>query len=156
MLFSATRSRFDVSDPYDEFQQEVGEQRVEDMRYVLSEPQLRIVQQLIANDHAALSPTELHFRNPSMTEPEIWDILHEMEDREPAIVHALEADEPVPFDVPETYFAVTEYGVELLKKMGLYEQVGLLYDVYEAVDRPDLIDRIEGFEGKPSPEWAQE
>ncbi|AXR80695.1 hypothetical protein [Natrarchaeobaculum sulfurireducens] len=74
----------------------------------------------------------------------------------------LEADSsPVPSGIPRKYYAVTEYGIDLLKQVNLYEQIGILYDMYEAAElelpdsetRPVTIEDIEEYEHRPSPDW---
>jgi hypothetical protein len=69
--------------------------------------------------------------------------------------------EPVLHGIPRKYFAVTEYGIDFLKQVNLYEQVGVLHDIYEAADlelpnadeRPVTIEDIEEYEHRPSPDW---
>ncbi|RBI59990.1 hypothetical protein DMJ13_20090 [halophilic archaeon] len=59
------------------------------------------------------------------------------------------------------YFAVTEYSISLLKQADLYDQIGLLYDMYEAADlqlpdadnQPVTLDEIENYDHRPTPDW---
>lgn len=72
--------------------------------------------------------------------------------------HDAGTDDPVPNGIPRKYYAVTEYGINLLKQVGLYEQVGILYEAADlqlpdAGDRPVSIDDIEEYEHWPSPDW---
>ena len=56
--------------------------------------------------------------------------------------------------VPSTFYAVTEYAVELLKDVGMYDAITILYQVYErTMDRPEEVGVIREFEHRPSPEW---
>lgn len=68
---------------------------------------------------------------------------------------------PVPNGIPRKYYTVPEYGIELLRQVNLYEQIGILYDMYEAADlslpssetRPVDIEEIEDFDYRPRPDW---
>ncbi|QKY18893.1 helix-turn-helix transcriptional regulator [Halolamina sp. CBA1230] len=135
---------------------------IDDLRAILGETKIRLLQQILASPTGALSAVELAARN-SITESTIRDHLRELAEREEPIVTTLDAetDEPVPNGVPRKYYAVTEHGIDLLKRVGLYEQIGILYDMYEAADlrlpdaedRPVSIERIEAYEHRPSPDW---
>lgn len=136
--------------------------RIDDLRDILNETKIRLLQQILASDTGALSAVELAARN-RITESTIRDHLRDLDDRDEPIVTTLDAetDDPVPNGIPRKYYAVTEYGIDLLKQIGLYEQVGILYDMYEAADlrlpdasdRPVTIEDIEEYEHRPSPGW---
>lgn len=59
----------------------------------------------------------------------------------------------VPNTIPRTYYAVSEYGVELLQQVGMYDGVAILYQVYREMDRPENIRAIEEWEHRPVPDW---
>ncbi|MFC7202280.1 hypothetical protein ACFQJC_02040 [Haloferax namakaokahaiae] len=139
----------------------IDEDRIADLKLILSETKLRLMQQLLASPTGALSSPELGARN-EITESTIRDHLSDLRSREPQIVTTLEPSEsPVPNGIPRTYFAVTEYGIDLLKQVGLYEQIGLLYDLYSAADlelqdpesHPVTLEDIESYEHRPTPDW---
>ncbi|NGM70269.1 hypothetical protein G6M89_14830 [Natronolimnobius sp. AArcel1] len=139
----------------------VDPDRLADLRAILTEPKARLLQQILASQTGALSAVELAARN-EITESTIRDHLRNLQNRDPKIVTVLEADaSPVPNGIPRKYYAVTEYGIGLLKQVNLYDQIGILYDMYEAAElelpdigkRPVTIEEIEWYEHRPSPDW---
>ena len=126
--------------------------RLADMRAVLEPRTLRILQQLLASDTGALSPKEVAFRNPDVTESTIRDHLRTL--TEEGLTEKLEPGvESIPNAIPRTYYAVSEYGIELLKQVGMYDGVAILYQVYREMDRPEDIQEIEEWEHRPTPDW---
>lgn len=140
---------------------DVDERRLEDLRRILNPTKLRIIQQILASPTGALSAPELAARN-TITDSTIRDHLQALRNCDPQIVTSLEPSEsPVPHGIPRRYFAVTEYGVGLLKQTGFYEPVGMLFDAYEAADlslphtdgHPRSIEEIEEYQYRPEPDW---
>lgn len=130
------------------------EDHLADLRYVLQPTRLQLLQQILATDWGTLSPAELAFRNPDVSESTIRDHLREMTQRDrPMTAKLTVADGKGKRGIPRTFYAVTEYGIELLKSVGMYEGISLLYQLYENVERPDEIRAIEAFEHRPEPEW---
>ena len=128
------------------------EERLADMRAVLEPRTLRILQQLLASETGALSPKEVAFRNPDVTESTVRDHLRTL--TEEGLTEKLEPDvDSVPNSIPRTYYAVSEYGIELLKQVGMYDGVAILYQVYQEMDRPEDIQVIEEWEYRPVPDW---
>ena len=128
------------------------EKRLADMRAVLEPRTLRILQQLLASETGALSPKEVVFRNPDVTESTIRDHLRTL--TEEGLTEKLEPGvESIPNAIPRTYYAVSEYGIELLKQVGMYDGVAILYQVYREMDRPEDIQEIEEWEHRPTPDW---
>jgi DNA-binding HxlR family transcriptional regulator len=128
------------------------EERLADMRAVLEPRTLRILQQLLASEMGALSPKEVAFRNPDVTESTVRDHLRTL--TEEGLTEKLEPDvDSVPNTIPRTYYAVSEYGIELLKQVGVYGGVAVLYQVYQQMDRPEDIRVIEEWEHRPVPDW---
>lgn len=133
-----------------------------DLRDLLSSPRkVTLLQQILGSQTGALSAVELAARN-NITEREIRDHLRDLEERPSPIVTQLDATtSEIPDGIPQTYFAVTEYGIDLLKQAGIYEAVGMVYQVYTAAalelpeqdNRPVTIDDIESFDGRPTPGW---
>ncbi|WP_435079952.1 hypothetical protein [Halococcus sp. AFM35] len=136
--------------------------RLSDLRAILTETKVRLLQQILASPTAALSAVELAARN-DITESTIRDHLRDLARRDSPIIQTMDAetDNSVPNGIPRKYYAVTEYGINLLNQVGLYEQIGILYDMYEAADLelPDADDRsvsihdIEAYEHRPTPDW---
>jgi DNA-binding CsgD family transcriptional regulator len=141
---------------------ETDTDRLSDLRAILTETKIRLLQQILASPTGALSAVELAARN-DITESTIRDHLRDLSQRDRAIVRTLEAetDDRVPNGIPRKYYAVTEYGIGLLTQVGLYDQIGILYDMYEAADlelpdaddRPVSIEDIETYEHRPTPDW---
>ena len=128
------------------------EKRLADMRAVLEPRTLRILQQLLASETGALSPKEVAFRNPDVTESTIRDHLRTL--TEEGLTEKLEPGvESIPNAIPRIYYAVSEYGIELLKQVGMYDGVAILYQVYREMDRPEDIQEIEEWEHRPTPDW---
>jgi predicted ArsR family transcriptional regulator len=141
---------------------DIDTDRIEDLRDILSETKIRLLQQILASQTGALSAVELAARN-TITESTIRDHLRELSDRDNPVIRTLEpeTDGPVPNGIPRKYYAVTEYGIDLLKQVGMYEQIGVLYDVYESADlrlpdpedHPVDIEDIEEYPHRPVPDW---
>ncbi|WP_435194152.1 winged helix-turn-helix domain-containing protein [Natronomonas sp. EA1] len=128
------------------------EDRLAALRAVLEPRTLRILQQLLASETGALSPKEVAFRNNDITESTVRDHLRSLTDRD--LVEKLEPEvETVPNRIPRTYYAVSEYGIELLKQVGMYDGLAILYQVYQRMDRPEEIRIIEEWENRPRPDW---
>lgn len=131
---------------------EYNEDHLRDLREVLSPPKLRLLQQILATEWGSLSARELAYRNPELTESTIRDHLRALSTRERPFVAQLEA-ETKQKGVPWNYYAVTEYGIELLKKVDMYDGISLLYQAYQAMERTDEIQQIEEFKHRPTPDW---
>lgn len=141
---------------------DVDEVRLGHMRDLLKPTKLRLVQQILATDTGVLNSKDLGARN-TITESTIRDHLSDLRNTPPQIVTTLEPDigERVRRSIPRTYFAVTEYGIELLNQVGMCEQLSMLYQVYEAADleHPDgddppvTLEEIERYEGRPEADW---
>lgn len=141
---------------------ELEANRLSDLRAILTQTKVRLLQQILASSTGALSAVELAARN-DITESTIRDHLRDLAHRDDSIIQTMDAetDDPVPNGIPRKYYAVTEYGIDLLNQVGLYEQIGILYDMYEAADlelpdaddRPVSIHDIEAYEHRPTPDW---
>lgn len=127
--------------------------RLAAMRELLEEHHLRIVQQLLASDTGALSPKEVAFRNEEIiSESTVRDHLRKLTEK--GFMKKLEPDvERVPNEMPRTFYAASPFSIELLKEMGLWENLGMLYQIYDSLDRPEDVKKIEEWEGRPAPEW---
>ena len=126
----------------------------DDQRAVLKPARLRILQAILATHSGSLAIPEIAYR-VQRPESEVQDLLDEMMSREQPFVVALEVppEHRVP-RVPSIFYAVTEYAVELLKDVGMYDAITVLYQVYErTTDRPEEVEVIREFEHRPSPEW---
>lgn len=126
------------------------EETIDRMKVVLDETRLRLLQQLLAYDDGTLSVEELAYRNTDLKKGTIDYHLRELEKRD--VVARLKAD-PARNDLPNTFWAVTEDGVELLKRLGFYDEIAVLAEADRALERTDRIREIEQFEGRPRPDW---
>jgi hypothetical protein len=131
------------------------EQRIRDLRDLLEPRKVKLLQQILATEWGSLSPAELAVRNPEVTDSTIRDHLRTMAQRERPFVVKLEDEEQkhAGGDLPWTYYAVTEYGVELLEQTGFYDSITLLYQAYDAAETPEEIRHIEAYDGRPTPDW---
>lgn len=129
------------------------EGRVKDMRAILRPTHLRLLQQILATRWGSLSAPELAHRNADLQESTIRDHLREMANRQrPFLVKMRVEEEHRKKGIPWTFYAVSEYGIELLKDLGVYEGVTVLYQMYERMDT-DEIAEIENFDHRPTPDW---
>lgn len=127
----------------------LDERNVEDQRLMLRSNYLIITDQLFASYTASLTKDELENINDYESLPpsqeDIDGILDDLMDVD--LVEKVESGE-------EVYYSPTKQARDLRKDMGLYENLGLLHQVYR---------ELEGFPGseEPSeeryvPEWASE
>lgn len=148
-----TGDRYQANDVAERVAGLYDEARLEAMRELLEEHNLRIVQQLLASDTGALSPKEVAFRNRGIiAESTVRDHLRTLAKK--GFVEKLEPDvESIPNEMPRTFYAASPLTIELLQEMGLWENLGMLYQIYNSLDRPEDIQRIEEWDGRPIPEW---
>lgn len=127
--------------------------RFDDHRAILEPSRLKIVQVILATDWASLSVPEIVYRVP-LTKDEVVESLHEMMDRERPFIVSL--DVPVEHrepNLPDTFYAVSEYGVQVLKEVRMYSMLTVLYQVFVRLEPPEHIRAIEEFSHRPVPEW---
>ena len=128
--------------------------RIDSQDAVLESSRLRILQAILATQSGSLTIPEIAYR-VQRSESEVHAFLEEMMARERPFVVALE----VPVEnrepgIPSTFYAATEYAMELLKDVGMYDAITILYQVYERMeDRPEEVEAIREFEHRPSPHW---
>lgn len=101
----------------------------------LDQDDVVVMQQILATETATRSAVELAALRNETVEA-VRDRLERLADGDESLVTMLEVGQPVDEDVPRRYYAVTEYGVTLLKEMRMYDQIGILYDAYGAADDP--------------------
>jgi len=95
-----------------------------------------VMQQILSTETATLSAVELAaFRGEAIEA--VRDRLDRLATEDESLVTTLEVDQPVDEDVPRRYYAVTQSGVDALKEMRMYDQIGILYDVYGAANDPE-------------------
>lgn len=144
-------SQHDVVDgaPADDFGPD--EDAIDRLRAVLDETRLRLLQQILAYDDGALSVEELAYRNTDCKERTIDYHLRELEKRD--VVRRLKVTEGQRNDLPNTYWAVTPTGVDVLQRLGFYEEIAVLSEADAALERTDRIREIETFDARPEPDW---
>lgn len=135
---------------------EYDEDRLADQRAVLESTRLRILHAILATETGSLSAPEVAVRVP-ITESTVRDHLREMSTRDPAFVEKLTVEsEKRQKDIPYTFYAVSEYGINLLKEVRMYSMITPLYQMYSRMDygnETDRIRRIEDFDNRPVPDW---
>lgn len=128
-------------------------ERVEDKRAILEPTHLRLLQQMLATEWGSLSAPELAYRNTDLSESTVRDHLREMADRQrPFVVKLTVEDGKREQGLPWTFYAVSEYGIELLKEVGAYDGITVLYQMYDRMER-EPIEQIEQFDHRPVPDW---
>ncbi|EMA05621.1 Helix-turn-helix domain-containing protein [Haloarcula vallismortis] len=125
-------------------------ERLDQLRIILEETRLRLLQQILASDSGALSVEELGYRNTDIKDQTIDYHLRELADR--GIVTKLKTDSPAN-DLPSTYWAVSDLGIQLLKRLGFYDEIAVLSEADDSLERTARIEEIEAFSGRPSPNW---
>ena len=121
----------------------------------LDQGDVMVIQQILSTDTATLSAVEL-----ASLRDEAVDVVRNRLDRlstmDDPIVTTLEVEQPAD-DVPLRYYAVTEYGVDVLNRMGMYDQIGILYDAYAAAADPATPDGWAAMDTirdlRPSADW---
>lgn len=131
------------------------EERMQDLRELLEPRKVKLLQQILATEWGSLSPVELAARNPDVSQSTVRDHLRSMAGRDRPFVVKLEdeSQKHAGGDLPWTYYAVTEYGIELLEQAGLYDSISLLYQAYDAAEPPEEIRHVEAYDGRPTPDW---
>lgn len=124
--------------------------RIDRLRAVLDETRLRLLQQILAHDTGALSVEELDYRNADVAERTIDYHLRQLD--EEGVVERTKVDGGRN-DLPNTYWAVTPTGVDLLEQLGFYEEVAVLSAADDALERTDRIREIEAYDRRPEPDW---
>lgn len=136
---------------------------IEDQRFILQETRLMILQQILASESGALSIAELDWRIQDLTDSTLRSHVSDLASRgssgkkendDDNILALLEVPSGERTnDMPDYFYAVTEYGVELLKSVNMYQPIGILYQSYKEVERPENIEAIEQYEQRRSPDW---
>ncbi|EMA14179.1 hypothetical protein C435_16130 [Haloarcula marismortui ATCC 33799] len=131
----------------------LDEDHISDKREILHPTRLRLLQQILATEWGSLSARELAFRNDDLEESTVRDHLRDMANRSRPFVEKLSVKEGCRKQgLPWTFYAVTEYGIELLKEVGAYDGISVLYQMYNNLDS-EKISEIEEFEHRPEPDW---
>ena len=125
-------------------------ERIARLQVMIEETRLALLQQILASDEGALSVEELNYRNTDRTAQTIDYHLRELEEH--SIVTRLEADNPQN-ELPSIYWAVTETGIAILRQLGFYEEISVLSEADDALERTPRIEAIEAFSGRPEPNW---
>ncbi|SER50502.1 hypothetical protein [Natrinema salaciae] len=94
-----------------------------------------LMQQILSTETATRSAVELAALRSEAVKT-VRDRLDRLAAGDEPLITTIEADKPVSQDVPKQYYAVTSRGVDVLKEIGMYDQIGILYDMYEAADEP--------------------
>jgi len=125
-------------------------EKIDRMKAVLDETRLRLLQQILAHDSGVLSVEELDYRNTDIKKQTVDYHLRELEKAD--VVRRLKV-EGGRNGLPNTYWAVTPTGINLLKQLGFYDEIAVLSEADDALDRTDRIREIEAYEDRPNPDW---
>jgi DNA-binding transcriptional ArsR family regulator len=125
-------------------------EKIDRMKAVLDETRLRLLQQILAHDSGVLSVEELDYRNTDIKKQTVDYHLRELEKED--VVRRLKI-EGGRNELPNTYWAVTPTGIDLLKQLGFYDEIAVLSEADDALDRTDRIREIEAYDDRPDPDW---
>lgn len=112
-----------------------------DLRFVLQETRTLLLQQLLAVETGPLSVPELLHRNPDLDANNVRYHLREMADRGVVERRKIPPGDRVG-DLPNTFFAATDRGVQLLERAGLREEVEMWAEMYARMQQTAEIERI--------------
>ena len=125
-------------------------EQIDRMQSVLDETRLRLLQQILAHDSGVLSVEELDYRNTDIKDQTIDYHLRQLEGKD--VVRRLKVDGGRN-DLPNTYWAVTPTGIDLLKQFGFYDEIAVLSEADDALERTARIQDIESYDRRPEPDW---
>ena len=128
-----------------------SQDELDDLRFVLEQTRVILCQQILAHDAGALSAAELEYRNPDLDDSTIQYHLSEMAGRGVVTKLKIPTGERQR-DLPSTFWAVTEKGIDLLERANLLDEVLVWQEMYDRLERTDEIARIEAMD-RPEPDW---
>jgi repressor of nif and glnA expression len=117
----------------------------DDLQFALQEVRTLLLQQILATETGLLSVAELVYRNRGendIDEENIRDHLRKLRERNIIEREKLPVGERVG-NLPNTFYAVTDYGEQILDHAGLLAEVGIWAQLYDQMDRTDEIEQIE-------------
>lgn len=119
-----------------------NDEELADRKAILQRLRIQLLQQILAHGDGMLSVEELAYRNPEEDEQNVRYHLRELKNR------GIVEDRKVPTgkrrgDLPNTFYTVTQRGIDLLKSMNLYEEIAVWRDVYDRMERTERIETIE-------------
>lgn len=126
-----------------------SETELDDLRSILDQTRCIVMQQILAHDSGVLSKPELEARNPDVNSSTLQYHLDTLVERE---ILSKESAPENKRDLPSVFYAVTERGIKLLKRVNLYDEIAVWNQVYSDVPTPDALQDIEKME-RPNPDW---
>lgn len=128
-----------------------SEAELEDLRSILDRTRCTILQQILAHDSGVLSRPELAARNPDVNESTLQYHIDTLVER--GILTKLDAPASRR-DLPNVFYAVSQRGIELLKRVNLYDEIAVWNQVYSHVPTPETLEKVEEME-RPEPDWYE-
>lgn len=129
-----------------------SEEELAGLRTVLDRTRCIIVQQILAHESGVLCRAELEARNPDINRSTLQYHVNTLVEQD--ILRKLDA--PVSQrDLPTVFYAVSERGIRLLKRVNLYDEIAIWNQVYAQVSPPERLAKIEDME-RPEPAWNDE
>jgi DNA-binding HxlR family transcriptional regulator len=128
-----------------------SQDELDDLRFVLEQTRVILLQQILTHDTGTLSAAELQYWNPDLEDTAIQYHLREMEDRGVVTKLRIPAGERQR-DLPSTFYAVTETGIDLLERANLLGEMLAWQEMCDRMERTDEIARIEAMD-RPEPDW---
>lgn len=111
------------------------------------ETRFHVIQNILAHPKSLPTLLELeHVINKSQTT--ILGHIETLQDEGIVEKHKLEDAPP---DEPSTFFALTPYGLSVVDQLGVFDDLGLLREMYAQLDKPH---KVQKYENAPRPELA--
>lgn len=120
---------------------------LDDEQYIL------LLQQLLSSKNGLLSMEEIIFRNsPVVGEEMVRNDIEHLCDT--GYIETVEPDvDTIPNDKPSVFFTPSKVSLCVMNKIGLLNTSGMMYQVYNELERTDEIEEIEQWDGRPFPDW---
>lgn len=126
---------------------DTSKKRAELTNLVTQETRFQVIQNILAHPESLPTLLELeHAIDKSQTT--ILGHIETLQDEGIVEKHKLEEAAP---DEPSTFFAVTPYGLSVVDQLGVFDDLGLMREMYAQLDKPEKVQR---YENAPRPELA--
>lgn len=117
------------------------------LNVVTQETRFVLLQNILGHPQQLPSLKELSYVNPSKSDGTIYEHLRTLIDTGVAVARELPSDERSR-DLPYKFYGLTDDGRAFLEEHGLLRAESTLQEAYEAVEKPE---RIERYETAPRP-----
>ena len=112
------------------------------LNVVTQETRFVLLQNILGHPQQLPSLKELSYVNPNKSDGTIYEHLRTLIDTGIAVAHELPSDERSR-DLPYKFYGLTDDGRDFLDEHGLLRAESTLREAYEAVEKPERIERYE-------------